>query len=72
MRMNLVLETNNLQSAIWEKEDWLRMGYKVTIKEARKVFKGGFQLVYRVWVKPTESTTNSKVVNNRKEHSSGK
>ena len=48
--MNLVLETGTLPDALREKRDWERMGHPVRLTEKRKVWKGGWQKVYRVWV----------------------
>lgn len=48
--MKLVLETMNIQTAYQEKKDWHLMGFITRITEQRKIFKGGFQRVYRVWV----------------------
>ena len=53
MKNHLVFETISFQSALQEKSEWERMGCIVAIKEKHKVFKGGYTIVYRVWVKPT-------------------
>ena len=51
MKSHLVYETDNLESAIKERNDWVSMGFKAQTKEVKKVFKGGYQTVYRIWVK---------------------
>lgn len=48
--MNIVLETTNVAAAYWEKRDWMNLGYIVRATSKRKVYRGGFQTVYRVWV----------------------
>jgi hypothetical protein len=48
--MNIVLETTSLQSAYHEKRDWQKLGHVARVTEKQKVFRGGFQKVYRVWV----------------------
>ncbi len=47
--MNLVLETGARQAAYREKRDWENLGHTTRITEMRKIWKGGWQTVYRVW-----------------------
>ena len=48
--MNLVLETTNPQSAYNETRDWHKLGHTVRVTSLKKNWKGGYQMVYRVWV----------------------
>ena len=48
--MKLVLETLSLETAYREKKDWQLQGFRTRVTEVRKVFKGGWQRVYRVWI----------------------
>jgi len=50
VKQHLVYETLNLDTAFKERQDFERMGFKVQVKEVQKVYKGGFQTVYKVWV----------------------
>ena len=48
--MKLVRETSDLRTAFGERADWRNMGHPVRITEVKKIFRGAYQIVYRVWV----------------------